>query len=102
MNVDSSNQWLEILHSLCTSENSTVKELVVQPGQGTGYLDVSAFAITAIYAVAALAHLTKLDLRLGPEGWDKLPTVEAASISKAVARTLSAAVNLESLWIGRR
>ena len=71
----------------------------MQPSQGTGYLNMSAFVITPIYAVAALVHLTKLDLRLGPEGWDKLPTVEAALISKAVARTLSAAVNLESLSI---
>ena len=104
------NAWFVISRALFTSGNTKVKAIVTEEGDRDSGVVVSAFCMTKrerFCAAKVLQNLTSLNLRLDAAFFDDAYDADedVGSLSKkiyqkrAIARTLSAAINLESLVI---
>ena len=95
-----SNSWPELLRALYTSGNTRVKTIVIDGGNDSSGLVISAFCMTLrqrFCAAKVLPNLTSLNLQLGARFTEDARY--EVYWERAVAQTLSAAINLETLLI---
>ena len=107
-----SNAWPEMLRALFTSRNALVKTIITEGGNRDSGLVTSAFCMTPrqrFCAAQVLQNLTSLHLHLDVNFLYDMDLLEDADLTddvenelfseRVIARTLSAAINLETLVI---